>query len=279
MVSLIVAIAANTMMIFAMKYAENAGTNRNSVIFWNYVFGSLLAVILSGGIESGLFLRKELVFPLCLAVFNAFLMVSCMLTQQVSISANGAGISTTYNRLGVLIPTILSIFLFKEYPTMLKIIGIAISIGAILYSYEKNERGLKKNYALLGVILVSGGLIDFDSKLLGAFAGDDMREIYIFSTFFFGACIMGIITLVKKSKMTRQDICYGAMIGIPNILITFGVVSAAAKLDAYIVFPVYSGAVILLVNGIGALLLKEKLTRRELISTGMIAIALVLLNI
>lgn len=52
-----------------------------------------------------------------------------------------------------------------------------------------------------------------------------------------------------------------------------------AALPAYIVFPVYSEAVILLVNGIGAAYFKERLTRREIIATAMIAAALVMLNI
>lgn len=271
--SLIAAITANTIMIFAMKYAEDGGGNRNNVILWNYIFGSAVALFLTGGVD------RNLVIPVCLGFLNAFLMVLCMLTQQTSIGANGAGISTTYNRLGVLIPTILSIFLFKEYPTILKLMGITLSIAAILYSYEKSGNGPKKNYLLLWTILITGGLIDFDSKLLGTFAGDEMKGVYTFYTFFFSACIMGVITFIKKSKMTRRDIGYGAIIGVPNILITFGVVSAAAKLPAYIVFPVYSGAVILLVNGISAFFLKERLTKREVISTGMIAIALVLLNI
>ena len=56
-------------------------------------------------------------------------------------------------------------------------------------------------------------------------------------------------------------------------------VGAASQLPAYIVFPVYSGAVILLVNGISMALLKEQLTKREMASTAMIGVALVLLNL
>lgn len=276
--SLILAVTANTVMIFAMKYAGNNGTDRSNVILCNYIFGSIFAFILMGRIPEGIFSDKAILFPVILGFLNAFLMVSCMLIQQTSISCNGAGISTTYNRLGVLIPTVLSIFLFAEYPSILNIVGIVLSVGAILYSYEKMG-SVKKNYLLLVLILVTGGLIDFDSKLLGVFAGEGMTELYTFSTFLFSACIMAVIVWIKKSKLTKKDIGFGAVIGIPNILITFGVVSAAAVLPAYIVFPVYSGAVILLVNGIGACFLKEKLTRREIISTVMIAVALVLLNI
>ncbi|HIU27486.1 MAG TPA: hypothetical protein IAD16_03750 [Candidatus Fimisoma avicola] len=43
--------------------------------------------------------------------------------------------------------------------------------------------------------------------------------------------------------------------------------------------PGLQRAVILLVNGIGAACFKERLTRREIIATAMIAAALVMLNI
>ncbi|MCI5688485.1 hypothetical protein AALA24_07200 [Anaerovoracaceae bacterium 42-11] len=103
--------------------------------------------------------------------------------------------------------------------------------------------------------------------------------MYTCSTFFFSVIIMAILTVIGREKITIREIGYGALVGIPNIGITYGIVGAAAKLPAYIVFPVYSGAVILLVNGIGGLLLKEKLSRREFLATGMIAAALALLNI
>lgn len=279
MESLLIAIVSNTVMIFALRYAEKADTNRKGVILWNYVFGTVLAVMINKGFVGQAFSPAEMNIPLGLGLFNAFLMVGCMLIQQKSICANGAGMTTTYNRLGILIPTLLSMILFQEYPQPLKIVGIVLSISAVLYSYEKDSGNGTKQYTLLILVLVIGGFIDFNSKLLGILTVPEMKNLYTCSTFFFSVVIMIIMTAVSKEKITKKEIVYGALVGIPNIGITFGMVGAAAKLPAYIVFPVYSGAVILFVNGIGGLLLKEKLSRRELIATAMIAAALALLNI
>lgn len=279
MESLLIAIVSNTVMIFALRYAEKADTNRKGVILWNYVFGTVLAVVINKGFIGQAFSTAEMNIPLGLGLFNAFLMVGCMLIQQRSICTNGAGMTTTYNRLGILIPTLLSIVLFQEYPQPLKIMGIVLSISAVLYSYEKDSINGTKNYTLLILVLVIGGFIDFNSKLLGILALPEMKHLYTCSTFFFSVIIMAILTAIGREKITIREIGYGALVGIPNIGITYGIVGAAAKLPAYIVFPVYSGAVILLVNGIGGLLLKEKLSRREFLATGMIAAALALLNI
>lgn len=277
--SLIIAIISNTVMIFSMKYAEKAGSNAKGTILWNYILGTVAALALSKGFTGLGFGGMKLWTPLVLGFFNAILMTACMLIQQKSISINGAGMTTTYNRLGVLIPTVLSIFLFQEYPTALKICGIVLSAAAIMLSYERDARTQRKRYALLAAVLIFGGLIDFNSKILGVIAAPEMKSIYTCGTFFFSAVIMMIVAVLQGEKMTRREIGYGALIGIPNIGITFGMVGAASQLPAYIVFPVYSGAVILLVNGISMALLKEQLTKREMASTAMIGVALVLLNL
>ena len=46
---------------------------------------------------------------------------------------NGTPISTTFNRLGVLIPTVFSILLFGERPQIVQIAGIALAVSAIIY--------------------------------------------------------------------------------------------------------------------------------------------------
>jgi len=279
MTSLLLAMTANTIMIFSMKYADKAGADSRGTIFLNYVFGSILTTILLKGFSVSGFTWEEIRVPVVFGIINAFFMVSCMVIQQASISSNGAGLTTTYNRLGVLIPTVLSIFLLHEYPTVMKAGGILLSVIAIVYSYEASEKEKRKNYLLLGLLLVLGGIIDFNSKILSIIAEPELKNVYTFSTFLSCAVLMLVVVLVKKPQIGKKEVFCGALIGIPNVGITFGMVRAAAAVPAYILYPVYSGSVILLVNGIGVFLLKEHLTKREQLSTAMIAVALVLLNI
>ncbi len=277
--SLLIAIAANSTLVFSMKYAEKAGTHRASVVLYNYVFGACLILLLSGGF-TGQELSGKTIWPLLgLALASACLMTACMLIQQRSLHSNGAGITTTYNRLGILIPTILSVFIFREYPTAVKACGIVLAAAAVFYSYDRHMDSGKKNYILLSLVLILGGFIDFISKIFGILFLPEIKNLYTFITFFLCALIMAIIVLLQKVPLSRKDIIYGALVGIPNAGITYGMIGAAAALPSYIVFPVYSGAVILIVNTAGVLLFKERLTRRETISTAMIAGALILLNI
>lgn len=306
-----------------MKGAENANTHRKSVVLCNYLFGACFIFFLGGGFDTQSLFAAHIAIAAGLALVNACLMTACLLLQQSSLRANGAGITTTYNRLGILIPTLLSALLFREYPTMVKACGIALAVAAVLYSCEKEpgrasvgdtdhgtgknlkviigqeptkqetaaarqdnqqpacrETGSqKKNYGLLALVFLTGGCIDFISKLFGILCQPQLKTLYTFVTFLFCAAIMLAVVIVQKEPLTRKDVAYGALIGIPNVGITFSMVSAAAVLPAYIVFPVYSGAVIIIVNLAGVLLFKEHLTKREAIATAMIAAALVLLNL
>lgn len=277
--SLILIISAKTAISFAMRYSETTDADRIGVIWSNYVSGTLLAVVLSDGLSMGDFGEEAIAPVLGLAAMNSVLMVCGMFFLQISIKRNGTGLSTTYNKLGILIPTILSIFLFNEIPTMLKMLGIALSTFAVIYSYSRSKEESHKNYTLLFLLLVFGGIIDLNSKLTTILSGNDLKPVYVIGTFLFCALIMTIMVIIKKTKIRSKELFLGTLIGIPNSLVTFGMVSAAASLPAYIVYPVYSGAVIILVNCISAGILKEKLTKREVISTCMIVIALILLNI
>lgn len=299
MESLLIAIAANTLMIFSMKRAETADAHRKSVVLCNYLFGACFIFLFGGGLAlgesagtgsgfalQGLF-SAHIGIAAGLALVNACLMTTCLLLQQSSLRTNGAGITTTYNRLGILIPTLLSALLFREYPTVLKAFGIALAIAAVLYSCEKesdqaasqNADSRKKNYGLLALVFLTGGCIDFISKVFGILCQPELKTLYTFVTFLLCAVIMLVVILVQKEPLTRKDVAYGALIGIPNVGITFSMVSAAAVLPAYIVFPVYSGAVIIIINLASVVLFKERLTKREIIATAMIATALVLLNL
>ena len=281
MYSLMMVIIANTIITFIIKISENKKTNRNNVTLINYIIGSIAALVLSSESLFNTSFDKNIIFVIFLGIFNAFLMTSCMLIQQKSISENGAGLSTMYNRLGILIPTLLSIFILSEKPSVFNYFGIALAVFAIIYSYKKEDEinNCTKNYHLLYAILVLGGIIDFNSKLFSTFANLEYKGLYTLTSFFVSGVIMLIIVLKKESKITRKDIFYGVGIGLPNVFITFGMVLAASKLPAYLVFPAYGGSVIILVNLLDALIFKAKLSSREWYTTLIIVTALIMINL
>ena len=58
--------------------------------------------------------------------------------DTIVVKKNGVVLSTTFIKLGLLVPMVVSVVLFKEMPTILQITGFVITILAIiLMNYEK----------------------------------------------------------------------------------------------------------------------------------------------
>lgn len=275
---LLLTIAANVVMIFVMRHSEHQQGNRYAVTVFNYITGIAVSLCLLGGRwpqsdAPGVGLAVGLAFS------NALCMVGCMLLIQYSILKNGAPMTTTFNRLGILIPTVLSILLFRETPSMLQVAGLAAAAFAI--AYLSGGRSGSRITAPLGLALVFvvGGLIDFHSKVYNIFGQSALQEFYVLSTFVLSFVISLVLLLWKNRRISPRDVLCGILVGLPNQAVTFCMVKAAAILPAYVVFPVYSAAVILAVNVINFLMFREKPTVRELRGTAIIAAALVLLNL
>ena len=115
-VYLLSAIAANLIMTFLMRYSEHHDDNRYALNIWNYLAGTLISII---------FLKdKSVIFSgdfitLFLGIINGIGFVTALVLIQISIRRNGAPLTTTFNRLGILIPTILwrNSFPIKDYQT------------------------------------------------------------------------------------------------------------------------------------------------------------------
>lgn len=244
MLNLIVLICANVIMIFIMKKSDESNTDSRRILFINYVTAFILSSI-------SFLLKYKIEFNyslFLLAIVNGILMAICMILQKKSIIENGAGISTIYNRLGIIIPTIFSVVFLSETPKYTNVLGIVLSIIAIILSYNKTNEQKFIKYKYLFSILIFGGLIDFNYKIVTFFWDSQYIGQYILFSFGVAFVVMGLSLCKDRIEMRKQDIKYGLSIGLANYCITWGVIHATLVLPSYIVFPVYSGCVIFFVN-------------------------------
>ena len=87
------------------------------------------------------------------------------------------------------------------------------------------------------------------------------------------------IHLVGSQHIGKKEILLGVIMGVPNYFSSSLVLRALSHMDAMIVFPTYSTGCIFVVAVAGIFFFKEKLTRRQFLSLGMIMSAIVMLNI
>lgn len=276
MIYLISAIGVNLCMTFLMRYSENHNGNRYALNIWNYMAGTIISIVM---LEDKTLIWIVDRITLSVGIINGIGFVVALTLIQLSIRRNGAPLTTTFNRLGILIPTILSAFLFHEIPTSAQIAGLILCIFAIVFmnSGSRDERPVFG----VGLILVFllGGTLDSISKIFSRYYDADSQTCFVLYTFL-AALVASIIFFVQDGrKMSRQDILVGIGVGIPNQLTTLFLLRAASGLPAYIVYPTYSAGLIILVNVINYLAFREKLNKRQYIATGMIGLGLVFINL
>lgn len=270
------AIGANLIMTFLMRYSENHEGNRYALNIWNYLAGALFSLIF---LEDKSVIFHGDIVTILLGIINGIGFVAALVLIQISIRKNGAPLTTTFNRLGILIPTVLSAFLFQEIPAPLKIVGLSLCIIAIIImnTGDKNER---PDFAIgLVSIFILGGTIDFISRVYSLYYDADSQTCFVMYTFF-SALIVSIVLFIKDGgKMTVRDCLIGIGVGIPNQLTTLLILRAATFLPAYVVYPTYSAGLIILVNVINYLVFREILNMRQYIATGMIGVGLIFINL
>ena len=225
----------------------------------------------------------DLFVCIALSVLNGFLYIAGMVLNALNVNRNGAILQSAFARLGVMIPTCLSIILFGERPTLLQSIGILIVLAAFCImniSGEKEKRsGIKPSLPLLLLGLVFGGLADSMLKIfqeVGTMALDDW---FMGLTFLFAALLSFIAMTIKKGHIGRKEAAIGIALGIPNYLSSLFLLKSLKTVSAYIAYPTYSVGAILTVTAISILVFRERLSCWNAIAVLMIAAAIAMLNI
>lgn len=298
---LVFAILFSSSLSIIFKFSEKNNSNRLAISFFSFLGAAIISL---------LFIFKEMIFsnqlfseflsgfgqsvaqaskfisitPSVLAILiglvNGFLYFGAYYVLQMSTSRNGSAMTVTFNKLGVMVPAILSVIFFHESPTSSQIAGVIVAVVAILVIYLKKEENsvITLRIALFGTFLL-GGLADFTSKIFQVYGTEKFQNFFLFFTFLFSLIITGIFMIIKDRKIKRTDVIFGLILGIPAQFISLFLLRALTTIPAFVVFPLFSVGVILVVNIINLLFFKEKLTIRQFIAIGFIVAAVVLLNI
>ncbi len=285
------------------KYTESSNTNRYLITSSNYfiAFATSLFIVLYKKLFSGIvradsffnefkFLLTQdsyilspyssIIWGIIVGSIAGFFFFSSFIYYQKSVKENGVGISGTFAKLGILIPMILSIIFWREFPTSLQWIGIGLSLISIVtvnLSSKSLERfDIKPTIILLFIL---GGMAEFSNKIYQNYALNDYKAVFLFCIFFVAFSISIIFTLKDKAKFNVKDILTGFAVGIPNLFSSYFLILSLDTVKASVAYPIYSAGSILLINLGGFFIFKEKIARKNKFAIVLIVIALILINI
>ena len=277
MLYLILAIASSTLVSLAMRISEKHIKNQISMLAVNYVACMLLAGLYTG-FQNLFAVDKGMAVAVGLGVIGGFLYLGSFMLLQWNISKNGVVLPTTFMKLGVLVPAVLSITFFGEIPKLTQLCGLAAAIAAILLiHFEKGRTKAEHKGGLIALLLVGGGT-DAMSKIYEQFGERSYEDQFLLFIFIVALLLCTGLALYKKQRLGRAEVLFGLLIGIPNYYSARFLLLALSDIPAVVAYPTYSVGTIVVIILAGFLLFHEKLSHKQKAAMAMIFVSLVLLN-
>lgn len=279
---LVIAIMCSSSVNLTFAYAKSKSMDTLNVTLFNYINAFFLsAVVLVSRIESFDLLAAKLAGQLYLpifAVYTGIVYLTCFLCIQISVFKNGPSITAMFNRLGMVVPVAVSIFIFNEIPTAFRWVGIVLSIlSLIAYSYDG---GFKFNFFLFAVFAL-GGAAELSNKLFSSLFDESLKGFYLLIVF--GTCALMMVLILKfhspKAPITGKEVKAGIFLGTVNFSTAFFILKALLTLPSTIVYPALSVGVILVTALISKLFFGELLNRKICFVLSLTVVSLIFINL
>ena len=277
MYALLLSLISSLLVGFFIKYLKiNNIKNLFTVVFINYLIAILVCYLLFNNDINFSNLNKSFSY---LTVLLGILMPSIFYFLNKSLNKSGLAKTDIFQRLSLIIPVILSFWLFKEVFTWSKFAAIALAfISIVLLLYKKSTKDGNFNTFYLIAVFIGYGAVDTLFKIVAT----NKNIPYIaalFLVFIFCAFISGIFLLLNKGKFQKKYVFYGLILGILNFSNIYFYMKAHKIFSdsPTLVFITMNLGVIIGGSLIGKFYFKEKLTKNALTGIVLAVISVILL--
>jgi len=278
MVNLLLAIISSALVSICMRLSTDKVKGNVGMLAMNYLMCMAVAGAYTG--YDRLFPAAEgLGRTIGMGAVNGVLYLGSFALLQMNVKKNGVVLSAIFMKLGLLVPMVLSIFLFGEIPAPLQIVGFVIAVLAIFMINAGGDTGTVRSRWALIVLLLAGGAGDAMAKIFEQTGSPELSSQFLFYTFAAAFVLCIGMMLIKKEKLGKMEVLYGLLVGVPNYFSAKFLLQALSSVPAVIVYPTSNVGTLLVVTIAGVLFFGEKLGRRQWIAAGIILAAIVLLNI
>lgn len=302
MIYLLLGIVCSSSLALLFKYTESKEMNRYFITTINYITASGVSGFLffqakpnMAGVNLGQFFldvqgimtnkaielgpSSSIMWALILGAITGLLYYISFILYQKSVRESGASLSGMFGKLGILIPMIISIIVWREFPTALQSLGILLALASIIIVNIDGKNGSFQWKITLIFLFIMNGFAEFANKLFQKYALVDYKSLFLFTVFFVALIISLSATIKFKKKPTGKDLLLGIMVGIPNLFSSFFLIEALRHLPASVAFPIYSaGSIVIIILG-SSIIYKEKIRSLDWIAISITLISMVFINI
>lgn len=280
MLYLLLAITSSVLISIIMRISERYVKNEMGMFMANYAVCMLLSFLYMPDKSSMLFQGAGDAITLVLGVLSGILYLISFVFMKKNMAKNGIIMTSTFMRLGVLVPTVMAVVVFREMPSITQIAGVLFAIIGILVMYfEKQALKGSGNKLWLIALLMLSGLTDSMANIFDKVGTVLYKDVYLLLTFVIAFLIAGVFTFRGKNQVKGKDIIVGALIGIPNYYSARFLLLALGQIQAVLVYPMYSVSTIIVTTVVGIIVFHEEVGRKKLYALAVILLAMVLLNL
>ena len=294
---LLLAILSSSSIAMIFKVTEGRSYNRLAVTTFNYLSAFLVALVMigverpavgpGGGSLAEVIVKGERLFSLTssvvwglsLGLVSGLFFFLSFIFYQKSVWESGASLSGAFGKLGILIPMILSLLVWKEYPEALQWVGIGLAIFSIVLVNNPFGSGRQNFKAALIMLFITGGLAEFMNKLFQNYTVSGYKNVFLFSVFASAFAISAFFLKRSGKSFHKREAIIGLIVGLPNLFSSFFLIMALEEMKGSVVFPVYSAGSVVMISLGSLMFFGEKLKKLEMISLGMVLISLIIINI
>ncbi len=285
MIFLFLSILFSVVTVSFFKLFETYKVDTFQAIISNYVVCVLMGNLISDKPIIATTFWQEVWFPYTFIL--GFLFISIFYCIGETTRKMGVSVSMVAAKLSVVIPVILSVFLYNEHISLIKMGGITLSLFAV-YFISKKENSISStttNLWLLPVLVfVGSGMIDSLLNFIETRYIPPANANEIVSTIFLIAFSMGILAFVyqylfAKATLKLKSVLWGFALGVPNYFSMYFLVKTLGSYDASHIFPINNIGIVVVSTLISLLFFKEILTRINWIGFSIAIISILIISL
>jgi drug/metabolite transporter (DMT)-like permease len=187
----------------------------------------------------------------------------------------GVAVASVANKLSLIIPVILSVYLYHETVKGWKLAGVVLALAAVVLTcYPANKKGTsaetnqeKWKYLLPVVLFIGSGLLDsLINHVQQLFVTDENKNAYLVTGFFSAAAIGSVLLVYSfitgRQQFALKNLLAGMLIGIPNYFSIWCLVRflKISPWQSSASIPVNNMGIVLFSSVVAWFLFKEKLS-------------------
>lgn len=275
MLYLVLAVLSSAVVSLCMRLFGGKAGSEKLMFTANYAVCTVLSLLYRPVLKTG----EGFAFSAALGVLGGALYLLTFLFLKRNISKNGVVLSSTFMKMGVLVPTLMAVTVFREKMSAAGAAGFVLAVAAILVINGGKGVSRVESMPLLIVLLLSGGVSDALAGVQERLGNPAYGDVFLFATFLFATVFSAALAFRERNVWDKKDVLIGAAIGLPNYYSARFQLLSLRHVPAVVAYPVTNTGVLVLLTAAGVLFFGEKLTKRKALALVMILAALILLNL